>query len=968
MPVTQRLEIAAKNGAVGYKSYPFLKDIPVNITYQLADVREPDKRKGSRSLTINLMPSNEINKLFENIYQVNVVTQSFNKNLKTPVKYFVNEELNFEGNLQLLRVTINPDKSINYECSIIGESGTLFLDIGDKYITNNPDSADDLDFSAYDHTFDRATQIASRSNWGTGLDVLYPFIDKGSNGGSDTVFDLRDFLPCFSKYEYVKKIIEATGRTYTSSILTASEFKKQITFPNIQAVPLTQTQIDNKQFYVGMNTDFDISSTTLYPTVGYKFTGDYPNESGTFFDIGGQYAGTVGTINQSGYFNLCASTKIKIKWGCSTGAVAYIRVGGSVGSSIQKSTDGGTTWIELAIGGSAFDPTPAPFWFDKGVDYLFAGEVQTGEVFLNAGDLIRNVVIVNPYQGALEAYDAAHVFMPIHAPITLDTLDMLSGAGQSSFYSLVTNKTLFAGDTCYVNQALPQKIKQKDYLKSIIQGLNLYIDIDPADKNNLIIESFEEFYDDGIVNFEGKIDRDKPKVINPNLLEGKRYSFSYKEDGDHYNTLYRETWGESFGTHIVDVDNDFIKEEKKTELIFSPTPYVANYGLGIPMPRIYAKDGIVIKPFTPNVRWLMSGGVKQTLMPYTYKEYGQPDLITYDYLHAGHTDDPFAPTMDLNFGVPKEVYYSFTGAYFTNNNLFNRYWANYLNNLIHRDAKFVAEHIWWNPIDIRNFSFRKKLFDGEAYYIVNKIANYTPLNETSTETELVKLLTADVFSPTSYLISSTPINAGNGVLSAKLNSSLNVGSSIQNRGANCFAMGENIIIGEGCSNVTVIGNNVVVEPGLSNINVINTSNIVVTQSNYSIVNSVVATDLFRTGEIETNDATPTKLLFDTTTGEFDVQQDQTMRIEVRVIATNQNGSRDSKEWVAQGVAEGQSPPTYDVVEAVTSTFSDASLATATFAIVATGTPGDEFLEFVVTGIAATDIKWKCQVEIVKIQN
>lgn len=44
------------------------------------------------------------------------------------------------------------------------------------------------------------------------------------------------------------------------------------------------------------------------------------------------------------------------------------------------------------------------------------------------------------------------------------------------------------------------------------------------------------------------------------------------------------------------------------------------------------------------------------------------------------------------------------------------------------------------------------------------------------------------------------------------------------------------------------------------------------------------------------------------------------------------------------------------------------MLTAAFAIIATGTPGDEFLKFQVTGIAATNIKWKCQVEIVKIQN
>ena len=54
--------------------------------------------------------------------------------------------------------------------------------------------------------------------------------------------------------------------------------------------------------------------------------------------------------------------------------------------------------------------------------------------------------------------------------------------------------------TC--NSALPTKIKQKDYLKSIIQALNLFIDVDPVNPNNLIIESFNDFYNGDIIDFE----------------------------------------------------------------------------------------------------------------------------------------------------------------------------------------------------------------------------------------------------------------------------------------------------------------------------------------------------------------------------------------------------------------------------------------------------------------------------------
>lgn len=198
--VSTRLEILNTSQAIA-------KDIPISINFVLADVREPDKRNASFSKTISLYATNEINKLFENIFEVNISTQYFNKNLKTDVKYYVNELLNFEGDLQLIKINLQPDNNIVYECSIIGAGGSVFVEIGDKYITGNADSADDLDFSAYDHTYDRDTQIATRANLGSGIDVLYPFIDRGSNGGSDTVFSVTDFLPCFTVYEYISKVL-----------------------------------------------------------------------------------------------------------------------------------------------------------------------------------------------------------------------------------------------------------------------------------------------------------------------------------------------------------------------------------------------------------------------------------------------------------------------------------------------------------------------------------------------------------------------------------------------------------------------------------------------------------------------------------------------------------------------------------------------------------------------------------------
>lgn len=85
--VRTRLEIADT-------SVPFAEQIPVSINYNIADVREPDKFKSSWSKTIQLYETNAINILFENVFEVNAVTNTFNKNKKTKVKYYVDDIVN----------------------------------------------------------------------------------------------------------------------------------------------------------------------------------------------------------------------------------------------------------------------------------------------------------------------------------------------------------------------------------------------------------------------------------------------------------------------------------------------------------------------------------------------------------------------------------------------------------------------------------------------------------------------------------------------------------------------------------------------------------------------------------------------------------------------------------------------------------------------------------------------------------
>ena len=676
--VRTELYIDGANGTNGFLSFPFGVNIPVSINFNLADVRNPEQRKASFSKTINLLGTNEVNKLFENLFEVNVVTQYFNKNLKTPVKYLVDGLENFAGDLQLIKVNINPDNSIVYECSIIGAGGSLFVDIGEKYITGNQiveqnkglliigrkytiktfltgdnftsvanvvsgtinttgcvfiaigttptvwtnqsilTSSDDLDFSDYDHDYTRVNQIASRSNVGTGEGYVYPFIDRGTNGGSDTVWNVKDFLPCFSIYEYVKKIIEGTGRTFTSTFFESSFFKHLYCYTNITKVDLTETQLDNQQFYVGKNS---LSGAYLYtPTTLNtlnKFIFDLDDTTNApFFDSGSQYTNPIITINYNGFYNINAVHSFWFEWSHTNPQAVEARSANlAIKSSIEYSLDNGVTWNNLVIVSNKWNNSTVNV---HGYGSNWIQSLSSGNVYITSGTLIR-------HSAQRYLLPSGNVFGSPTLPLSIAYYNstgglITSGTGTwgivyenstfpfsagTTLYGLVSNKVVDEGEPLSANSSLPTKIKQKEFLTSILKAFNLFVDVNPNNPNDLLIEPFDEFYNTtDIVDYENRTDLGKEQTINPNLLEGKRYIYTYKEDKDYYNDLYLKTHNEVFGTEQIDVENDFIKSDKKTELIFSGTPLAANYGLGIAMPKIYTLDGTTKKTIAANIRLL----------------------------------------------------------------------------------------------------------------------------------------------------------------------------------------------------------------------------------------------------------------------------------------------------------------------------------------------------------------------------
>ena len=162
----------------------------------------------------------------------------------------------------------------------------------------------------------------------------------------------------------------------------------------------------------------------------------------------------------------------------------------------------------------------------------------------------------------------------------------------SYFKNSVVNSGLVEGDTITMNNAIPKDIKQSEFFMSIVKMHNLYIEEDKTTPNKLIIEPYVDYYSSGTTrDWSAKLDVGRELEIYPmGALDAKRYRWKYKEDKDYFNDLYQKTYSLTYGEKYLDITNDFLKDEKITQVIFSPTPLVQKPGIDRIIPAIFNVD------------------------------------------------------------------------------------------------------------------------------------------------------------------------------------------------------------------------------------------------------------------------------------------------------------------------------------------------------------------------------------------
>lgn len=661
------------------------------ITLTLDDLKDFGSRNTSFSKTIILPGSARNNKLFGNIFDVtnanpyNEGLPNININFNAAKRarcIIVQDSIqSFKGDIRLLEIVLD-NGAIEYEVAVFGELYGLIAAIGRKRL-------EDLDFSAYDHTYSIANIIASWDDYNAGEGYYYPLIDYGGYSVNKDNWAVGTFRAALFVREYLMKIFEAAGYTYDFPLIDTERFKRLI-------IPY------NRKILTSLGTmalDADITTPQVVLV-------DFPGLALISFD----------TVNSSFFTTSGGNTAFTYTPAGSAAVTAKFRLIGSY----------------IASGDASFVVT----------FYKNATPLYTQTYLANVG--IVGVTIDETINTTINQNDVLSFEVVCNGTPAMGDNFTVDSMVFDVLFAVSQQVPITIGGDVLANDMIPKNILQRDFLSSIVKLFNLYIYEDADQDRHVKIAPYVDFYaDPEFINWSQKVDRSNPIKITPlSFLTARFYNFKFKDDSDYYNDLYKKRYNEGYGEYIFDSVFDFEDSRETVELIFSPSVLVGYSGEDKVMTSILKIENGIETQTDSNIRILQAlkvSGVTHWAItdggggPHT----GGGSLSVYPY--AGHYDDPDAPGNDIQFGVPRELFFNLSSGA-VNVQQFNLYWSSYMAEITDKDSKLLKCKMRLTVADIATLDFSKLVWIDGALWRLVKISDYNVSVPDLCDVELLKVI------------------------------------------------------------------------------------------------------------------------------------------------------------------------------------------------------------------------------------
>lgn len=685
-------------------SVPFLEDNIISITRKITDISEPNKRNTGLTKTIRIPGTKVVNTLFGQIFDLNVEVDPtvFDVDKKADAIIYIDSIEQLSGFARLISVDILNRDDIVYNIACYGAEVSIFSDMGNRLLS-------ELDLSDMNHIYNRTNIVASWTPT-LGDDFYYPMIDyKGQTNPDIDTWEIEDFRPAIFAREYLVRIFNENGFTFTSTFLDSDLFKRLIIPAKSDNLEFTAQDITDRSFLV----ERTVLQTVIIANIGFSqgndaFIFDDDSTGANFNTITNDYSTTTGiwSVNYSGSFKFTFNFNLRLKY---------------LGPII------------IAPASLVFVVTVAMVRRNSSIDEIFVTKTENltfAGPNVNPNDLTNTVNFADTFdftwqQGDQIVWTISQIDNPTF-PVVDPSLFVIEFDALGTWQTTVNQATFVEGNTMLMSNTAP-KMKQKDFFLSIIKMFNLYVEA--IENKVLLIEPREDYYTQDIEDWTSKQDHSQIlKNIPRGLLAGKRYRFLYKEEKDFLHSDYFDDTQDDYGNRIEDIENDFLTKDKDVKLVFASTllniPDVAPL-TDRPIPDLRFGDSEAnLKEGDAQPRILQFGGLLDR-KDWNFKDSGGTTVeLTYPF--AGDVDEPYSGTFSLNFTTPQRIFYddpigaSLVAYPPANLYDFHRDFVNAVTTQPVIEGRFFI-----TPLDMLNLSFRPRYFIGTVFYRLLEVKDYT---------------------------------------------------------------------------------------------------------------------------------------------------------------------------------------------------------------------------------------------------
>jgi hypothetical protein len=694
----------------------------IAITFSIDDINDITKRRGSFSKTIELPNTTTNASLFKFAYNVQSFVGGFQPNKKIRAAMWEDGVQVFSGAMQLLSMS-KTKGDVTYEVGMFSEDVSLFQDIQNNLLVNT------AGVTGMNHTLTSAHVSATWTASGAS-GYVYGLVD--SYGATDVITQGWFAIPYWKMGPsiYVKKMVDLifaeAGYRYSSNFFNSTLFKKLVIPYSAGTIPVN---LSGSNIFAQSTGNVSGANNVDFTVL---FSKDTP---APYFDNAGYW------VASSSIF---VAPNVPTRWNVSveftvqtvSPTVPSVRANMSVRNLTDSTDNAVITSITVRNNQKmtvVFEDVTIPANTTSNIGFVFTAPALGG-----AGTILSGATVL---------------WTCIDNPASIGVVDMRT--------------------------ALPADVKQSDLLQDLQKMFNLYFMPDAQDPKLLYIEPFKDFYSSGVVDWTQKVDENQEQLLtNGDPNQYKSLVFKYKDMGDYLSKTYKSSnplakegyGGRQFLTQNFYGKSEFVCETMAGTLI--PGSFTTDKVIG----RAWDLEGSTasgtVKQLNTGYRLAQYNSIAQGTTSWFYQTGVSGSFATGEYVanvpFVSHIDNPYAPTEDLAFGIPRQVFYNAVNASgtpitYTNNNLYNKYWLNYITETTSKEALQLELTVVLNCVDIYQLDFRKPIYYNGIRWRLLEIRDYTVGEAKPCRVTLRRILNLAEFVPvTSVPITSDPAGLPNG--------------------------------------------------------------------------------------------------------------------------------------------------------------------------------------------------------------